>query len=132
MPGPPGTSGSLGVRSIGGSPWWFRAGPGNQGPSHPQPGAEEMGGKQSSPGHQAPPRGQVSPAQQVPGWAGLWAAGDQPCYGVAGAGADGPGGWHRVLGPGQGVGAPVGTGKGQSGLVVPSGTQHAPCNTGAA
>jgi len=37
---------------------------------------------------------QVGLARQDPwpGRAGLWGAGDQPCCGVTGAGADGPGG----------------------------------------
>ena len=53
---------------------------------------------------------QVGLAQWGPwlGRVGLWGAGDQPCCGITGAGADGPGGRNGVLGPGKVGGSPGG------------------------
>ena len=96
----------------GGSPWCLRAGPGSQGLSHPQPGAGQRRttgqlqplasgtslGMGTGRGWDVGPR--VGPARQGP-WLGrtrLWGAGDRPCCGITGTGADGPGG--LTWGPG--------------------------------
>ena len=76
------------------------------------------------PGHRAPPWGrgqakavglQVGLAQQGswPGQAGLWGAGDRPCWGMAGAGADSPG--ELTWGPGPWALGWVGESPGEAG-----------------
>lgn len=66
------------------------------GPSH-HPSQEP--GSQGAPGQPQPRPGQDAGSAHVAhGQVRLWGVGDQACWGIPGAGADGPGGWHGVPG----------------------------------
>jgi len=103
---------------------WVRASPGSHGLSHPQAGAGQPGSNRAAPalgaGHLCGDRDGLKPGQHVGPVGGpssatstarqgrLWRAGDWPCCGITGAGADGPvrltwgpglwAGWGGVLG----------------------------------